>query len=1038
MLCRPSPDQPLASNNRPKDDRESDLTIRGLASHSHVVMMGDERASERPAPAATPVTGAQSLATHHQPSTQLNHQPSTLHSHLPSTRRSPLKGTTCSPSQVDEQIRHFCSDGDAFTAGEKRETTLKKGKAVLREVNAVGGSRACGPRDPGPSNWGEMRDLPRPSYRDALVRPRTFRPRFPAASSAQDKQIWLHEERRNTRRGARSGDTVSRGRRLESKGGAPSVLDRLGADFSTHQPGESHLLTLLKAKAGIWRCFNCLASDHRISQCRDPPKCLICSRSGHKARICPRRLDIGASRRPAVLPTSPVPVPRRLKEEDRRMESYEFPPGDVTLRPPLVRAAVARTSEVRESARELELYTLVAVQRNCLMPVSCEDVLRDAPRQLRIPAHELEVEGLSQAKFLLRFGSSQIRNVALAAQSFQVGSYILSIMPWSPRIGATVGRLRYRARVCLEGVPRHARNAAAVAQLFSNPSFIDEVNCAVEKADARFCFNIWVWTDAPYDLALQGKLQVEQPLEYPDQHFTSMDSMDDQQPPVGRYEPLKTVDYDVLIHLDRVLDYTPNPVSPDRYSYESDVSGMPSQDYPTREYPERFDFTWFLGYKDGDRPTQRVSVHDRLGMRVDRPDRSPPRGGNGGGFGLRQWPPGTFHDASRAGGHGQGGFHGYKNNSTHGGYGGQRRDAGRGRQRQRAGHGAATRSVWREKKRNDGKSTATDEVEVLFNGAAAASKEDVEGKMDPMLEEVVCLSHSGPIQPMSSQRLVEPTVTEGVGLAPVSCEKGNANLQDHETVAAMKEPPLPDKDVLPARNDEATITETEVHAVCSQGNAVRSEIGDEIIELVGHATESDDENDAGVPISDLSTSPVMGIGLLFDLNEGPEEALAPIDHAMATDLGHHASRLVLTQADSRLNKEPTEVPTKKGQTKGIARFSVPLKKALLCLPAARLKPSHGKKTSDASTSTTAARKAAKPGRGGLIVGSVEEKASAMLLKTAGLLVQDEAPTEAAQHLFAQEFVKPARSELVGDMRLAFGLPDMGAGPLEVLAVDAAN
>ncbi|CAO2208710.1 unnamed protein product [Urochloa humidicola] len=170
--------------------------------------------------------------------------------------------------------------------------------------------------------------------------------------------------------------------------------------------------------------------------------------------------------------------------------SLEFPPGDTSMRPPVVLAAAARTQELREVEHALELHTLVAVQRDSSVPMTCAAVLRDAPRQLGIPEHDVAVEGLSKAMFLLRFRSPALRNAALAARAFQVGSCALSIMPWSRRIGATAGRLRYRVRVCLEGVPRHARNAAAVAQLFSNPSFIDEVDCSVEKEEARFCFNL--------------------------------------------------------------------------------------------------------------------------------------------------------------------------------------------------------------------------------------------------------------------------------------------------------------------------------------------------------------------------------------------------------------------------------------------------------------------------------------------------------------------------------------------------------------------
>lgn len=124
--------------------------------------------------------------------------------------------------------------------------------------------------------------------------------------------------------------------------------------------------------------------------------------------------------------------------------------------------------------------------------------------------------------FLLRFRSAALRNMALLAQAVQNGNCMLNIMPWSRRFRASVGKLKFCIRVCLEGVPRHARNAVSVAQLFNNPSFIDKVDCSVEKEAERFCFNVWVWTDAPNDLAVEGTLLLEEPIEHPDEYLCSM------------------------------------------------------------------------------------------------------------------------------------------------------------------------------------------------------------------------------------------------------------------------------------------------------------------------------------------------------------------------------------------------------------------------------------------------------------------------------------------------------------------------------------
>jgi hypothetical protein len=50
--------------------------------------------------------------------------------------------------------------------------------------------------------------------------------------------------------------------------------------------------------------------------------------------------------------------------------------------------------------------------------------------------------------------------------------------------------LKFRARVCIEGVPPHVRQAETVAQLFSGLLFVDEVDDRIEKEAEKWCFTI--------------------------------------------------------------------------------------------------------------------------------------------------------------------------------------------------------------------------------------------------------------------------------------------------------------------------------------------------------------------------------------------------------------------------------------------------------------------------------------------------------------------------------------------------------------------
>jgi hypothetical protein len=296
---------------------------------------------------------------------------------------------------------------------------------------------------------------------------------------------------------------------------------------------------------------------------------------------------------------------------------------------------------------------------------------------------------------------------------------------------------------------------AAVAQLFSTPSFIEEIDYTVEKEEERFCFNVWIWTDAPNKIALQGTLQIQEPLVNSDDYCYQLGDMD---APFFRDGPAETFDYNVLIHLDRVLDYTPLSDSSGEQGYESDTSGLPSDDSPAQEYPAKFSFTWHLGLQDGV-PPRRASVHERLGGRGDREDRPPPpppRGGHGGA-GRMQQPPGSWHDLARMQHPGGGGVRG----GGAGGFSGGRRQA-------TSVEGVAAAEVGRPRK-----STQFGKVSnVLSSGAddsfLLGERHVTELRLrDPMVDEAMGVLRPTASQPARPLRSVEPTMANAGSVVSV-------------------------------------------------------------------------------------------------------------------------------------------------------------------------------------------------------------------------------------------------------------------------------
>lgn len=145
-----------------------------------------------------------------------------------------------------------------------------------------------------------------------------------------------------------------------------------------------------------------------------------------------------------------------------------------------------------------------------------------------------------------------------------------------------------------------------------------------------------------------------------------------------------------------------------------------------------------------------------------------------------------------------------------------------------------------------------------------------------------------------------------------------------------------------------------------------------------------------------------------------------------------------------LRVDPKTIVTEQ-VTKTLARFAVPVKKSVLQTPPLKTKPASVKKpanrppleekqvASEVKSERRSSRLANKPSSGL----SVEEQATALLIKKCGITVSSKSPSVAEQNKFHTTFVGPMEDSVVGGMREAFGLPEGGAeDSLSPLLIDA--
>ena len=294
------------------------------------------------------------------------------------------------------------------------------------------------------------------------MRPKTFKPRTSLARSASGEYLWCKV---GSTRASKSSDRPPVWARLGARQG--SIHDRLGRKITSVKDRlgpripPSDFTSLLRARAE-GRCFNCFAPDHRIAQCRDPPKCIMCSRSGHKAKHCSSS-EAGRKKEPTAKAAPREPSPRRKKME----LPLDPTPGAPVRRVERITACTSWSGDLRVAEREVAINGLVAVQLDARVRLTCEAVRRDVLHQLHIPEHELMVTRLKPAWFLLRFESPQRRS---RRQDSVREPYWLAA---------------------------HA---------------LDQADSERERDEEIGCFCLWLWTSDPDAIAKEGVLQISKPV----------------------------------------------------------------------------------------------------------------------------------------------------------------------------------------------------------------------------------------------------------------------------------------------------------------------------------------------------------------------------------------------------------------------------------------------------------------------------------------------------------------------------------------------
>jgi hypothetical protein len=173
------------------------------------------------------------------------------------------------------------------------------------------------------------------------------------------------------------------------------------------------------------RCFRCLASDHRITKCRDPVKCALCLRSGHRARQCrsPKHSSATVTSRPQQPP--PTTFTQHLSAaamtasamDPHRVLLDHARPGLPSHHPDRIEGCVEFTAEMVAIENDYHSHAVIAIK-------ICDDpwfhLTHDAVCEaigiwLDVSCRDVEVEFYPTKGFIVLLPSVGVRDSVLSA-----------------------------------------------------------------------------------------------------------------------------------------------------------------------------------------------------------------------------------------------------------------------------------------------------------------------------------------------------------------------------------------------------------------------------------------------------------------------------------------------------------------------------------------------------------------------------------------------------------------------------------------------
>lgn len=321
------------------------------------------------------------------------------------------------------------------------------------------------------------------------------------------------------------------------------------------------------------RCFRCLATDHRVTQCCDPLRCLKCGGPGHISRSCPSRSHRSISNelcsrlvfplenihsRIAFPPLPPKPAsstnPQQILPARPKSTSFatelEHVPGHAVNRPMRNGVIIVASEIMTQEANRLKLHAVTVAAPPDGFHVGTLEVAYALCQQLHVPRHNISVSRLRPGHFLVDFKMSSERDHALCKQYIEIGKSVFPLRPWRSAGGGAERTWWYHVKVVTEDVPLEAWNVDGVRSILGDACIVDRLDDRSRDPDRESSefLSCWVWMEDPDDLPRSVEYSIFTAGADQASDINGLPSM----PPMG-----KTAEKVILVHLARYEDWSP-------------------------------------------------------------------------------------------------------------------------------------------------------------------------------------------------------------------------------------------------------------------------------------------------------------------------------------------------------------------------------------------------------------------------------------------------------------------------------------------------